>query len=61
MSNAPLEYASKFHPGDTRAQMLSALVKRGMRQEDAETAVTAILDNPELRQIFTGQIERRPA
>jgi hypothetical protein len=55
----PLEYASGIHPGDARAQMVGALVKRGVPQDKAENAVTAILDDPELRQMFTGQRERR--
>jgi hypothetical protein len=39
--------------------MVGALVKRGVPQDKAESAVTAILDDPELRQIFTGELERR--
>ncbi|MCX4400817.1 phage major capsid protein [Streptomyces sp. NBC_01764] len=39
-----LEYASRQHPGDSRAQILSALVKRGVPQADAETVATAILE-----------------
>lgn len=57
--NMPLEYASAVHPGDARAQMVGALVKRGVPHDDAESTVSAILDNPELRQMFIGQRELR--
>ncbi|MET8132866.1 hypothetical protein ABZV24_13070 [Streptomyces sp. NPDC005251] len=52
---APLEYASKVHPGDARSQMISALVKRGTPLGEAENMVTRLLDDPETRQIFTGE------
>jgi hypothetical protein len=39
--------------------MLGALVKRGVPQGEAEDIVIAILENPELRQVFTGELERR--
>jgi hypothetical protein len=59
MSNAPLEYASKFHPGGAREQMISALVKRGKALEDAEKAADLILDTPELRRAFGIEIQSR--
>ncbi|MFE2687513.1 hypothetical protein [Streptomyces mirabilis] len=51
----PLEYASEVNPSDARSQMLSALVKRGMPLDDAENAVTRMLDDPEIRRILTGE------
>ncbi|MEU6577115.1 hypothetical protein [Streptomyces sp. NPDC046805] len=56
VQESPLEYASKVHPGDVRSQMISALVKRGIPLDDAERTVTRILDDPETRRIFTGEI-----
>lgn len=52
---APLEYASKMHPGDARSMMLGALVKRGVPLDDAEDVVTRMLDDPEMRRILTGE------
>lgn len=54
-NQAPLEYASRMHPGDARSEMIGALVKRGMPLDDAENAVTAILADPEMRRIVTGE------
>ncbi|MFF4316012.1 hypothetical protein [Streptomyces sp. NPDC001507] len=58
---APLEYASRVHPGDARSQMISAMVKRGIPLDDAENMVTRWLADPETRRMLTGEPENRPA
>jgi hypothetical protein len=68
MSDPTMEYTAApghFAHGDNHAQFVRALVKRGVKPEDAEHLVSEIRDNPAVRESIRsalfGQRETRLA